>query len=37
MQGPGSVGGARVAQDQVGGLLFGPHGIEGLAERHPDV
>lgn len=37
MQAPGQVGGAGVAPDLVGGLLFGPHGIEGLAERHPDV
>ena len=37
MQSPGSVGGAGVAPDQVAPLLFGPHGIAGLAERHPDV
>jgi hypothetical protein len=37
MQAPGVVGGAGVAPDQVGGLLFGPHGIAGLAQRHPDV
>ncbi|HEX5533345.1 MAG TPA: GNAT family N-acetyltransferase [Actinomycetales bacterium] len=37
MQAPGSVGGAGVAPDQIGPLLFGPHGIVGLSERHPDV
>jgi hypothetical protein len=37
MQAPGSVGGAGVAPDLVAPLLFGPHGIIGLAERHPDV
>lgn len=37
MQAPASVGGAGVAPDLVGPLLFGPHGIAGLAERHPDV
>jgi predicted N-acetyltransferase YhbS len=37
MQAPGSVGGAGVAPDLVASLLFGPHGIIGLAERHPDV
>jgi len=37
MQGPGVVGGAGVAPDQLGALLFGPHGIAGLAARHPDV
>jgi len=26
-----------VAPDLVGPLLFGPDGIAGLAERHPDV
>jgi predicted N-acetyltransferase YhbS len=37
MQAPGTVGGAGVAPDMVGPLLFGPHGIGGLAERHADV
>ena len=37
MQAPGVVGGAGVAPDMVGPLLFGPDGIDGLAERHPDV
>jgi len=37
MQAPGSAGGAGVAPDLVAPLLFGPHGIAGLAERHPDV
>jgi hypothetical protein len=26
-----------VAPDLIPALLFGPHGIKGLAERHPDV
>jgi hypothetical protein len=37
MQGPASVGGAGVAPDLVPSLLFGPHGVEGLARLHPDV
>ncbi|MGN6793188.1 MAG: GNAT family N-acetyltransferase [Streptosporangiaceae bacterium] len=37
MQAPASVGGAGVAPDQAGSLLFGSHGIAGLAERHADV
>jgi hypothetical protein len=37
MQAPASVGGAGVAPDLVGPLLFGPGGIAGLAEKHPDV
>lgn len=37
MQGPAALGGAGVAPDQVGPLLFGPHGIEGLTARHADV
>lgn len=37
MQAPGVVGGAGVAPDMIGPLLFGPHGIDGLAERHADV
>lgn len=37
MQAPASVGGAGVAPDLAGSLLFGPHGIAGLEERHPDV
>ena len=37
MQAPGAAGGAGVAPDLAGALVFGPHGIAGLAERHPDV
>ena len=37
MQAPASVGGAGVAPDLAGALLFGPFGIAGLEERHPDV
>jgi predicted N-acetyltransferase YhbS len=37
LQGPASVGGAGVAPDLFPALLFGPHGIDGLAQRHPDV
>jgi hypothetical protein len=37
MQAPGTVGGAGVAPDMVGPLLFGPYGIAGLAEQHADV
>ncbi len=37
MQAPASAGGAGVAPDQAASLLFGPDGIAGLAERHPDV
>jgi predicted N-acetyltransferase YhbS len=37
MQAPASVGGAGVAPDLSGSLLFGPEGITGLAEVHADV
>ena len=37
MQAPGAAGGAGAAPDLAGPLLFGPHGIAGLAERHPDA
>jgi predicted N-acetyltransferase YhbS len=37
MQAPGASGGAGVAPDLVTALLFGPYGIDGLRERHPDV
>jgi predicted N-acetyltransferase YhbS len=37
MQAPGVVGGAGVAPDMAGPLLFGSDGMDGLAERHPDV
>ncbi len=37
MQGPASHGGAGVAPDLVGPLLFGPHGIAGLTALHADV
>jgi len=37
MQAPASVGGAGIAPDLTASLLFGPEGITGLAEAHPDV
>jgi hypothetical protein len=37
MQAPGAVGGAGVARDRLGALLFGQLGIAGLAKIHPDV
>ncbi|CRK59868.1 hypothetical protein [Alloactinosynnema sp. L-07] len=37
MQGPYAQGGAGVAPDLVGSLLFGPLGIDGLRRIHPDV
>jgi hypothetical protein len=37
MQAPGVAGGAGIAPDLIGPLLIGPHGIAGLAERHPDI
>lgn len=37
MQGPASLGGAGVAPDLIAPLLFGPHGIAGLAASHADV
>ena len=37
LQGPGSIGGAGVAPDQLGALLLGPHGMHALARRRPDV
>lgn len=37
LQGPYAQGGAGVAPDMVGSLLFGPLGIDGLRELHPDV
>ncbi|WP_199818799.1 GNAT family N-acetyltransferase [Streptomyces sp. NRRL B-1347] len=37
MQGPRAVGGAGVAPDQLPALLFGPHGLKGLARLRPDV
>ncbi len=37
MQSPGAQGGAGVAPDLVAPLLFGPYGIDGLSQRHPDV
>ncbi|HSP59632.1 MAG TPA: hypothetical protein VLO09_01100, partial [Ornithinimicrobium sp.] len=37
LQGPGALGGAGVAPDQLGPLLLGPLGMAGLARRHPDV
>ena len=36
-QAPAAAGGAGVAPDQLGALLFGPHGMHGLARRRPDV
>lgn len=37
MQAPGVHGGAGVAPDLIAPLLFGPHGIAGLARAHADV
>jgi hypothetical protein len=37
MQGPGAAGGAGVAPDRLGALLFGPHGMAGLSRIFPDV
>ncbi|QFZ21794.1 GNAT family N-acetyltransferase [Saccharothrix syringae] len=37
MQAPGAAGGAGVAPDLLASLLFGPHGIDGLTARQPDV
>lgn len=37
LQAPGSVSGCGVAPDQLGSVLFGPLGIEGLTRRQPDV
>lgn len=37
MQAPGAAGGMAVAPDQLGALLFGPLGVEGLTRRRPDV
>jgi hypothetical protein len=37
MQSPGSLGGAGVAPDHLGTLLFGPNGMAGLAQLRPDV
>jgi hypothetical protein len=37
MQAPASFGGAGIAPDLAGTLLFGPDGIAGLTERHSDV
>ncbi|TWH74089.1 GNAT family N-acetyltransferase [Modestobacter roseus] len=37
LQAPEARGGAGVAPDQLGALLFGPHGMHGLARRRPDV
>lgn len=37
MQSPGAAGGAGVAPDYLGALLFGPHGMEGLAQLRADV
>jgi predicted N-acetyltransferase YhbS len=37
MQGPGSAGGAGVAPDYLGALIFGPHGIAGLTRIRHDV
>jgi hypothetical protein len=37
LQAPGSVGGAGVAPDRLPALLFGPHGMAGLSQIHPDV
>lgn len=37
LQAPRSLGGAGVAPDQLGALLFGPLGMAGLAGTRPDV
>ncbi|MFD7657083.1 GNAT family N-acetyltransferase [Actinosynnema sp. NPDC059797] len=37
MQAPGAAGGAGVAPDMLASLLFGPHGMDGLTARQPDV
>ncbi len=37
LQAPGAAGGAGVAPDLIGALLFGPHGIAGLTLVHPDA
>jgi hypothetical protein len=37
MQAPGAVGGAGVAPDALGALLFGQRGIAGLTRQRPDV
>ena len=37
LQAPGAVGGAGVAPDRLPALLFGPHGMAGLSQIHPDV
>jgi predicted N-acetyltransferase YhbS len=37
VQAPGSLGGGGCAPDLITALLFGQRGIDGLAERHPDV
>ncbi|KOX27963.1 hypothetical protein ADK67_12730 [Saccharothrix sp. NRRL B-16348] len=37
MQAPGAAGGAGVAPDLLASLLFGPHGLQGLTARFPDV
>lgn len=37
MQTPGVAAGAGLAPDLIAPLLFGQHGIAGLAERHPDM
>ncbi|WP_249523701.1 hypothetical protein, partial [Modestobacter marinus] len=37
LQAPGTARGAGVAPDQLGALLFGPHGMHGLSRTRPDV
>ena len=37
MQAPGTERGAGVPPDQLGALLFGPHGMHGLSRLRPDV
>ncbi len=37
LQAPGAIGGAGVAPDALGALLFGQRGIAGLARQRPDV
>lgn len=37
MQAPGVHSAAGIAPDLIGSVLFGPHGLDGLSRRHPDV
>lgn len=37
MQSPGMHGAVAIAPDLIGAAIFGPHGLEGLDRKHPDV